>query len=402
MDKFGLICSLCSRKIPFALEGKCTCGGTWLVEYDLQRAALTFTKKRLRARPASMWKYHELLPIAKLSSIISLGEGSTPLVRLTEWEKKLPLGGLYVKREEQNPTGSFKARGFASALTLINESGIKKVALPSNGNAAAALSAYASRAGMEAYVFLPADCPGLIIEECVNYGAHTYRVDGLIHDAGAIVEEGKLEQGWYNVGTMREPGRVEGKKTMGFELAEQLDWTLPDVIVYPAGGGSGLIGLWRAFHQLLAMGLVTGALPRFVAVQEDGCTPIVSAFWQHAQPETLPAGSPMPTGMRVPRPPNRNLIVSILRETKGTAIAVTREEIHAATAAMGLCGISSSPEGAATWAGLQRLIDSGWILGQDKVVLFNTSHAMKYTLYPTKLQLPLIKSYQDFKSIHSP
>jgi threonine synthase len=318
------------------------------------------------------------------------------LTRLAAWEKKLSIASLYIKREELNPTGSFKARGFSAAMSLLNERGIRKVAVPSNGNAASAMAAYAAHAGMDAYVFLPRDCPGLIVEECAGYGAHTFLVDGLIHDAGQIIENGKAVEGWFNVGTLREPGRVEGKKTMGLELAEQLNWKLPDVILYPTGGGSGIIGLWRAFRQLLAMGLVEGELPRLVTVQEEGCTPIVADFMQTPGQGSEEICS-MPTGMRVPEPPNRSLIVSILKESNGTAIAVTSGEIRAAVKTMGGSGISSSPEGAATWAGLLKLRDSGWIRPSDRVVLFNTSHAMKYSPYTYAKPLPTIRSYEDFK-----
>src|SRR5665647_837260 len=285
MSRFLLTCTECNKTEAFVLKGKCECGGTLLVEYDLELAAKSFTKANLKERPSSMWKYHELLPITNLDCIVSLGEGGTPLIRLNTWEKKLPLDQLYIKREEQNPTGSFKARGFSTALSLLKERGIKKAAVPSNGNAASAFAAYSSRAGIISYVFIPKDCPSLIVEECLLYGAKTSLVDGLIHEAGAIVEAGKVEQGWFNVGTLKEPGRVEGKKTMGFEIAEQLNWILPDVIIYPTGGGSGVIGLWKAFYQLLKLGLVEGDMPRIVAVQEKGCTPICNAFWESELPK---------------------------------------------------------------------------------------------------------------------
>ena len=342
-----------------------------------------------------MWKYHELLPISNQKCIVSLGEGCTPLIRIHTWEQKLPLDQLYIKREEQNPTGSFKARGFSAAVSLLKERGIAKAAVPSNGNAASAFAAYSGRAGINAFVFIPQDCPNLIIEECLLYGAHTYLVDGLIHEAGAIVEAGKAEQGWYNVGTLKEPGRVEGKKTMGFEIAEQLDWTLPDVIIYPTGGGSGVIGLWRAFSQLLELGLVAGNMPRIAAVQEIGCTPICDAFEVLSELERdnrLPA----PTGMRVPEPPDRQLVASIIRQMEGTTVRVSQDEIKSAMRSMGICGISSSPEGAATWAGMLQLCDTGWIRPSDKVVLFNTSHAMKYSAAKQAAHVPVIKSYLDF------
>ncbi|QGQ96471.1 threonine synthase [Paenibacillus psychroresistens] len=397
MDCFLLKCTLCNKTEVFALKGKCECGGTLLVEYDIELAARTFTKANLKQRHSSMWKYHELLPITNPNCIVSLGEGYTPLIRLNTWEQKLPLGKLYIKREEQNPTGSFKARGFSAALTLLKERGIVKAAVPSNGNAASAFAAYSGRAGIDAYVFIPQDCPYLIVEECLHYGAKTYLVDGLIHDAGAIVEAGKVEQGWFNVGTLREPGRVEGKKTMGFEIAEQLEWTLPDVIIYPTGGGSGVIGLWRAFSQLLELGLVNGEMPRIAAVQEYGCTPICDAFQETGL--TVYATLPAPTGMRVPEPPDRQLVASIIRKMNGTTVTVTQAEIRAAAAATGLSGISSSPEGAATWAGMLRLCETGWIQKKDKVVLFNTSHAMKYSAGKHASHIPLIKSYQDFLDV---
>jgi threonine synthase len=394
MGCFLLTCTLCNRTFPFDLKGKCECGGTLLVEYDLEQAAKSFTKANLKARPSSMWKYHELLPFTNLDSVVSLGEGGTPLIRLNAWEKKLPLNQLYIKREEQNPTGSFKARGFSTALSLLKEKGIRIAAVPSNGNAASAFAAYSSRAGIISYAFIPKDCPYFIIEECLLYGANTYLVDGMIHEAGAIVEAGKAAQGWFNVGTLKEPGRVEGKKTMGFEIAEQLNWTLPDVIIYPTGGGSGIIGLWKAFSQLIELGLVEGDMPRIAAVQERGCTPICDAFWATGltREEVIPA----PTGMRVPEPPDRQLIASIIRKMNGTAIAVSQTEIKAAANTMGLCGISASPEGAATWAGMQQLCHNGWIKPNDKVVLFNTSHAMKYGSEKHTANIPIIKSYDDF------
>jgi threonine synthase len=386
--------------MQFSIYGtKCSCGGTLLVEYDLELVGRTLTKESLRQRGTSMWRYEELLPIEKKEHIVSLGEGWTPLVRLGLAERQLPLGKLWVKREEQNPTGSFKSRGFSAALSVAKEHGIRKVAVNSNGNAASALAAYAGYAGMEAYVFLPQDCPGIIVEECVHYGARTFLVDGLIHDAGKIIADGMAEQGWHNVGTLKEPGRAEGKKTMGLELAEQLGWKLPDVIVYPTGGGSGIIGMWNAFKQLRELGFVEGELPRMVSVQEAGCDPLVQAMEGggrfFAQGEEV---SSNPTGMRVPSPPDGELIVSILRESSGTALTVTAEEIRDAQLAMGRQGISSSPEGAATWAGLMRLLDRGWIGAEEEVVLFNTSHAMKYL--PWQAQgLPVVRNYRDWVAL---
>lgn len=394
---YQLTCKLCGKQLLFNIkESKCTCGGTLLVEYDLEQVRRTLTKDSLLERPATMWRYKELLPIANKENIVSLGEGWTPLIRLQQAENILPIKRLWVKREEQNPTGSFKSRGFSAALSLAKEYGIKKVAVNSNGNAASALAAYASYAGMEAFVFLPQDCPGIITEECVQYGANTFLVDGYIHDAGQIISDGEQEQGWYSVGTLKEPGRAEGKKTMGLELVEQLGWRLPDVIIYPTGGGSGVIGMWNAFLQMKQLGLVHGDLPRMVSVQELGCHPIAKAIEKKSefQPENERIKS-NPTGMRVPNPPDGNLILSIIRESGGTALAVSQEEIRHAQVSFGRQGISASPEGAATWAGLIRLLDEGWIRPTDEIVLFNTCHAIKYLPW-NQNHLPVIKTYNDW------
>ncbi|MCI3920966.1 threonine synthase [Paenibacillus sp. TRM 82003] len=394
---FSFRCRRCGKVQPFDLtSNNCGCGGAWTVDYDLERVGRTLTKETLLGRDATMWRYAELLPVADPDNIVSLGEGWTPLVRLPRAEQSLPIGKLWVKREEQNPTGSFKARGFSVALSVAKEHGIRKVAVNSNGNAASALAAYAAYAGMEAYVFLPRDCPGPIVEECLSYGAHTCFVNGLIHDAGRIVQEGIAEQGWHHVGTLKEPGRAEGKKTMGLELAEQLNWNLPDVIVYPTGGGSGVIGLWNAFKQLRALGFLRGDLPRIVSVQEAGCQPLVDAMENGGdfKPQ-IEAVRSHPTGMRVPNPPDGELLLSILRESGGAAVSVSQEEIREAQAALGRHGLSSSPEGAATWAGLLRLLERGWIRPTEEAVLFHTSHALKYLPW-SRSGLPVVNTYEDW------
>jgi threonine synthase len=318
-------------------------------------------------------------------------------------ENKLPLRELWLKREEQNPTGSFKARGFSVAVSLLNERGYKKLAVPSNGNAASSLAAYAAYAGMEAFVFLPKDTPTMIVQECMLYGAQTYLVDGFIHDASAIITDGMEEQGWFHVGTLREPGRVEGKKTMGLEVAEQLNWDMPDVIVYPTGGGSGIIGMWKAFKELKELGFIHGELPRLISVQEAGCQPLVDGMnkdIESAEEEEgmhkVTAVTASPTGMRVPNPPDEGLILSILLETGGTAVAVSREDISTAQHVLGSQGISSSPEGAATWAALSQLLERGFLERTDRVVLFNTSHAMKYLPGRIDRKIPVVKDYRDW------
>lgn len=411
MSDCWLKCILCSKTVLLdTMHGTCGCGGTLLVEYDLEKVKRTFTTDNLQVRPHNMWRYHDLLPVRNETSRISLGEGCTPLLRMESAETNLPLKELWIKREDQNPTGSFKARGMSLAVSLLHERGIRKAAVNSNGNAASALAAYAARAGIEAYVFIPMDCPALIVEECMQFGAHTCLVDGLIHDAGRIVEDGKADQQWFNVGTLKEPGRVEGKKTMGLELAEQFGWTLPDVILYPTGGGSGVIGIWKAFRELKEMGLIHGELPRFVSVQEQGCQPIVDRFREpHREPAAVHSGGihPFPesevtsnaTGMRVPKPPDPQMLVSIIREMNGTAVAVTSEEIEGAAKRLGAWGISSSPEGAATWAGLNRLCEEGWVCSEDRVVLFNTAHALKYLQVSIRNRVRIVKSYPEWRTL---
>ncbi|HEX7056386.1 MAG TPA: threonine synthase [Bacilli bacterium] len=412
MGRFWLECVACNKFIPIEeLRGVCACGGTLLVRYDLDWAKRLFTKESIAEYATDMWRYRKLMPLRDETSIVSLGEGFTPLIRMRNIPQGMPLKNVWVKREDLNPTGSFKARGMSAALTLLKENGLKKAAVGSNGNAASALAAYAARAEIAAFVFIPKDCPAFIIEECLHYGADVCLVDGYIHDASRIVADGQQEQGWFNVGTLKEPGRVEGKKTMGLELAEQFGWTLPDVIVYPTGGGSGVIGMWKAFRELRELGLVKSPLPRFVSVQEAGCTPLVDAMAETGK-KTVPtigekqsrmtAVTSSPTGMRVPLPPDLNLLVNILREMNGTAVAVSAEEIRAAQKQLGFVGISASPEGAAAWAGTLRLSESGWIRPEEKVVVFNTAHALKYGSFPLLGTVPKAKDYMEWLAAHHP
>jgi threonine synthase len=397
--RFWLRCVRCGGEAEFRQSARCSCGGSLLVEYDLDRVASTLSPDVLRCRAGSMWRFREMLPVERDDSIVSLGEGSTPLLPLPSLQRALGLGRIHVKREEQNPTGSFKARGLSVAVSVLVEHGIGKAAIGSNGNAGSALAAYAARAGISAHVFLPEDCPGLIVDECRRYGAAVCLVRGLIQDAGRLIEEGRGDEGWVNVGTLREPGRVEGKKTMGLELAEQLGWRLPDVIVYPTGGGSGIIGMWKAFRELEALGWVTGDVPRFACVQEQGCTPLVSALsgGDGAGPNPGAVGV-SPTGLRVPVPPDVALVAGIVRDSGGTAVAVTREEIESAQARFGSLGLSSSPEGAATLAGLRRLRDDGWIGPRDEVVLFNTAGADRYRPWSSPVPVTTVASYEDYRS----
>ncbi|MFC5406193.1 threonine synthase [Cohnella soli] len=382
MNKCWLRCTRCKSVFDFRLIGKCEkCQGTLLVEYDMNRAHDVFTPTKLAlSNNNTLWRYHELLPVRSLDSAITLGEGVTPLIRMPAIEKQQSLRRVWMKREEQNPTGSFKARGFSVTVSLLAERGIPIAAVPSNGNAASAFAAYAARAGIDAHVFIPKDCPPLIVEECKLYGAHTTLVDGKIHDAAAAIELRKDQMGWFNVGTLREPGRVEGKKTMAFEIAEQLGWRLPDVIIYPTGGGSGIVGMWKGFMELRRLGLIQGTLPRLISVQEEGCRPIVDALkGTENQEESITNEASNPTGMRVPIPPDLDLLVTILKETGGDAISVSKSEMDSAQRMLGTLGISSSPEGAATYAGLLKLTETNGLSGEEEIVLFNTSHAMKYS-----------------------
>ncbi len=397
MSECWLECNSCGTKVPLdELKGACNCGGALLVRYDMDELKREITKEKISGRKPDMWRYAELLPVRKASSRITLGEGYTPLIKFQP--EKLLFKDLWVKREDLNPTGSFKARGLALAVSLLHERGYRKVAVPSNGNAASALAAYAARAQMESYVFVPKDCPTYIIEECLHYGANTSLVDGYIHHAAKIVEDGKKDQSWFHVGTLKEPGRVEGKKTMGLEVAEQFDWQLPDVIVYPTGGGSGVIGMWKAFHELVQLGFVKDGLPRFISVQEKGCQPLVDGLKpEHERSaEAFQEVTSSPTGMRVPKPPNLPILLNIIRETGGTAVAVSGSEIAAAQRMFGTGGITSSPEGAATLAGLLRLQEEGLVQSHERIVLFNTSHAMKYRSYPLDLPIPAVKNYAEW------
>lgn len=396
-NRFWICCSKCGETFHFNdFRPKCTCGSTLLVQYDLDRVSKEFAVEGFPNRSQSLWRYSKLLPVTEGDPIITLGEGCTPLVPIERLSQLAGVKEVFVKREEQNPTGSFKARGMSVAVSLVKAKGIRKVAIASNGNAAAATAAYSVKAEIEAHIFLPKDCPGRIVEECRLYGAHTFLVDGLIHDAARIIEEGKKEEGWFNLGTLQEPGRIEGKKTMGYELAEAFGWELPDVVIYPTGGGSGLIGMWKAFKEMKQLGIITGDLPRLIAVQESGCQPVVNSFHEVNERSSLPAA---PTGMRVPLPPDLDLIISIIKETNGTAIAVKQDEIMEAQALFGKQGISASPEGSATLAALLKLKDKGHFRPGDRVVLFNTSHAMKYATCDLSHQDCLVvKDYFSYRS----
>jgi threonine synthase len=358
----------------------CACGAPLLARYDLA-AARSWTRETLRDREPSLWRYRELLPLFPGESPVTLGEGFTPLIHATRLGPALGLSQLHIKDESLNPTNSFKARGQSTAVTRARALGATTLSVPSAGNAGCAMAAYAARAGLDARVFLPRDVKRPFVDECALYGATTALVDGLITDAGRLAAETGRPLGWYDVSTLKEPYRLEGKKTMGFELAEQLGWRWPDWIVYPTGGGTGLIGMWKAFDELEAIGwMAPGRRPRMVSVQADGCAPIVRAFAagrDYAEP--VVGAHTIADGLRVPAAVGDFLMLRILRESGGTALSIPDAAMVDGMRRLGSSeGISAAPEGGAALAALDRLLAAGKISDDDVVVLFNTGGALKY------------------------
>jgi len=341
---------------------------------------MTLTKESLASRRPDLWRYREVLPVEDDNNIVSLGEGWTPLLRANRLSRRAGIQDLFIKDESQNPTQSFKARGMATAVSMAKELGAKKLAVPSAGNAAGALAAYAARAGLKSFIFMPRDTPRANVVECEQTGAHVTLMDGLITDCGAEVARRKEKEGWFDVSTLKEPYRVEGKKTLGYELAEQMEWRLPDVIIYPTGGGTGLIGMWKAFDEMERMGWIRGKRPRMVTVQAEGCAPIVQAFEEGNRfADEFPNAATTASGLRVPKAIGDFLILDALRASGGTAITVTDEELIAAVREIGAVeGVFCAPEGAACLPALRKLIDSGQVTENDRVVLFNTGSGVKY------------------------
>ncbi len=381
MNVTHLECSLTGKIYPpNQLYNLSEAGKPLLVRYDLEKAARTLTRERLRTRVASLWRYREVLPVVHDENIVTLGEGWTPLIPVPRIGERLGLSQLYIKDESLNPTGAFKARGLCMAISMARELGVRKVAIPSAGNAAGAMAAYAARAGIEAHIFMPRDTPAANRIECLEMGARVTLIDGLITDCGAEVARRKESEGWFDVSTLKEPYRIEGKKTMGYELAEQFEWELPDVILYPTGGGTGLVGMWKAFDEIERMGWIGSRRPRMITVQAAGCAPIVRAFekgWNEA-PEFENAHT-VASGLRVPKAIGDFLMLDILRRSGGGAVAVTDEEMIAAAREIGSAeGIFCAPEGAACLPALRRLIDQGRISSGDRVVIFNTGAGIKY------------------------
>jgi len=377
-----LRCTNCGQRWPAdTVQTTCpSCGRVLFAEYDLERAQRAMTPEALVQRSWTLWRYAELLPVRNPVHRLTLGEGGTPLIPSMRFAEYLGLKHLWWKDEGQNPTGSFKARGQAAAISRARELGVRVVALPSAGNAAAAMSAYAARAGMRAIVFMPADTPPAMPAECRAYGAHVFLVHGLISDCGQLVRRGSEQFGWLDVSTLREPYRAEGKKTLGFELAEQLGWQLPDVIIYPTGGGTGIVGMWKAFSELESLGLIGSHRPRFVMVQAEGCAPLVEAFhrgarhatpWEHAQT--------LAPGIRVPSAIGDYLILDAVRASHGIAVTVSDQEILDGMVQLARFeGIFAAPEAGATVAALMKLREAGEITAETSVVCFLTGTGLKH------------------------
>lgn len=377
----NLTCTECGKQFNAdEKNGLCTsCGKVLYPKYDLERAKESLSKQKIQQRNTyNIWRLHEIMPVKNDEFQITLGEGWTPLVKLNNFGKKLNLSETYLKDEGQNPTGTFKSRGLCAAVSKGLELGIRDFVMPSAGNAGAALSAYTAHAGARAHVFVPKDTPELIQKEIKHMGAELTLVEGLISDAGRIAKEEGDKNNWFSVSTLKEPYRVEGKKTMGLELAEQLDWTLPDVIIYPTGGGTGIVGMWKAFEEMESLGLIGSERPKMVSVQPTGCQPIVRAFhngdiyatpWENAQS--------FASGIRVPGAIGDYLILNAIRDSKGTAVAVDDSEIKEAMYSFSkIEGIMVCPEAAATVAAAEKLKAEGFLDSKDKVILFITGSGL--------------------------
>ncbi len=375
-----LECSLCGKRFERGqVLNLCDCGGPLLVRYDLESLRRSWSRDQVAQRPNSMWRYAPALP-PRAESIVSLGEGMTPLIRTPRLGARVGADDLWVKDEGLNPTGSFKARGLSCAISMAVELGIKKVAIPSAGNAASAMAAYAAEAGIESHIFMPRDVPQSNYIECKAFGSHVTLVDGLISDCAKIVNDGRATEGWFDVSTLKEPYRIEGKKTMGYELCEQMGWQLPDVIFYPTGGGVGIIGMWKAFDEMEALGWIGGKRPKMIAVQAEGCQPVVRAyeegqqrsqFWENAHT--------VASGLRVPKPLGDFLILEAVRKSGGTAIAVSDDQlIEAGIQLASDEGIFVAPEGAACVAALDKLLARGFLKKDERTVIYNTGAGLKY------------------------
>ena len=377
-----LTCTSCGLQHDWRqLQNLCTsCSKPLFATYDLAAAARTFRREALATREKSLWRYREVLPLPPDIEPVTLSEGGTPLLRARRFGAQVGVSELFVKDESQNPTQSFKARGMAVAVSMAKHLGATKLAVPSAGNAGGALAAYAGRAGLEAHIFMPRDTPRANIIECREVGAHMTLIDGLITDCGAEIARRKAAEGWFDMSTLKEAYRLEGKKTLGYELAEQLNWELPDVILYPTGGGTGLIGMWKAFDEMEALGWIGAKRPRMFSIQASGCAPIVRAFeaGEESAPE-FPDAHTVASGLRVPKAVGDFLMLRILRDSRGGALTVDDAEMISITREVGTAeGIFVAPEGAACFAALRSLRAAGTIKSDERVVIFNTGSGIKY------------------------
>jgi threonine synthase len=377
---FLLVCSRCERQYtPDEQINLCECGGPLLARYDFTSIQKSWHKTDLISAPVSMWRYAPVLPL-NADEAVTLDEGWTPLLKADRLGRDLDTPDLWIKEEGRNPTGSFKARGLCCAIGMAKKAGAAKVAIPSAGNAAGALAAYAAKAGLEAHVFMPGDVPQSNYLECKAHGARVTLVDGMISDCARIVADRKQSEGWFDMSTLKEPYRIEGKKTMGYEIAEQFAWQLPDAILYPCGGGVGLIGIWKAFEELEQLGWIGNKRPKMIAVQATGCAPIVRAFeqqrdqsemWQHAHTAA--------SGLRVPKPLGDALVLKAVRASGGVAMAVSDEQmIDAALLLAELEGIFAAPEGGACVAAARYLRKTGFLTRKERIVILNTGSGFKY------------------------
>lgn len=377
----NLYCPKCRKEYSLnEVHQLCECGAPLLVNYDLEEAKKLFRKEDLAGRESSLWRYKELLPVQDDENIVSLGEGFTPIIPLKKAGEKSRISNLYLKDEGVIPSGTFKARGAAVGVSRAKELGVEVLAMPTNGNAGAAWSVYSARAGIRATIVMPEDAPVITRNECAAAGADLYLVKGLISDCGKIVGASAKKHGWYDVSTLKEPYRIEGKKTMGLEIAEQFGWELPDVILYPTGGGVGIIGIYKALKELKELGFVEGKLPRLVAVQAEGCSPIVKAYDEEkTESEFYKNSQTIAFGINVPKALGDFLVLDAIYKTEGCAKAVTDEEILDALKELAVTeGTFVCPEGAAIFAAAKKLRQENWIKEGEKVVLLNTGAGIKY------------------------
>ncbi len=378
-------------------QGLSAAGKPLLARYDLGELKRVLTRRDIEARPANLWRGRELLPVPEARHVVSLGEVETPLIELTNSARPAGFAPPIVKDEGRLPTGSFKARGLALAVSMAQSFGVRRVAIPTNGNAGAAMAAYAARAGMEAFCFCPDDTPEINLSEIALQGATVWRVNGLINDCARLVGLGKERFGWFDMSTLKEPYRIEGKKTMGLELAAQMQWQLPDVVFYPTGGGTGLIGMWKGWQELAALGWIEGPMPRLVAVQSTGCAPIVRAYDAGAASATpWENAHTIASGIRVPAAIGDFLILRALRETRGFALAVEDADIERARCEVAAKdGLLLSPEGAATYAAYLAAARQGKLASSARVVLFNCASGLKYPMPPVTARMDLSAPFAE-------